>query len=239
MFLDNYFSENDASQIGFSRKQASDFAKNIADDFNPIHDQDAKRFCVPGDLLFSTVLRKYGLSENMQFDFLGLVNDEIKLGFADSNDSKLVITGDNGKDYLTVDRDGEINKDERKIEKLIRQYVAFSGHTFPHILVPLMAEKEMMINPDRPLVIYERMAIHFNHFNFTDISLKMSFSEMKVEGKRGNVSLRFILQSNDEVVGSGEKNMVLSGLRSYEEDKISQLARVYNSRKAEYLALNL
>ncbi|MDH5258034.1 MAG: DUF3581 family protein, partial [Gammaproteobacteria bacterium] len=71
----------------------------------------------------------------------------------------------------------------------------------------------------------------------SDLSLKMTFSEMTVDGKRGNVSLRFILQSDDEVVGTGEKNMVLSGLRSYELEKISHLTQVYNSRKNEYLNL--
>ena len=237
MFLDDYFSQDSSSEISFSRKQASDFAKNIADDFNPIHDQDAKRFCVPGDLLFSTVLRKYGLSENMKFDFLGLVTDDVKLVFPETDDGKMVIVGDNGKDYLSIDRNGEISTDKVKIEKLIRQYVAFSGHTFPHVLVPLMEESDMMINPDRPLVIYESMMIHFNHFNFDDLTLKMTFSDMSVEGKRGKVSLRFVLQSGDEVVGTGEKNMVLSGLRSYEEDKISELTQVYNSRKSEYLSV--
>ncbi len=237
MFLDNYFSQNKDSLISFTRKQGSDFAKEIADDFNPIHDQDAKRFCVPGDLLFSTVLRKYGLSENMKFDFLGLVAEGVQLSFPETQDDEIVIVGDNGKDYLSIHRDGEINTDKQKIEKLIRQYVAFSGHTFPHVLVPLMEKNEMMINPDRPLVIYESMMIHFNHFNFDDLTLKMTFSEMNVEGKRGKVSLRFILKSGDEVVGTGEKNMVLSGLRSYEEEKITELTQVYNARKSDYLGV--
>jgi len=238
MFLDDYYSQLTPSEIQFSRKQASDFAKNVADDFNPIHDQDAKRFCVPGDLLFSTVLRKYGLSENMKFDFLGLVTDDVVLKFPISDADNLDIAGDNGKNYLTIQRDGEINSEKDKIETLIRQYVAFSGQTFPHILVPLMQETEKMINPDRPLVIYESMMIHFNHFDFDNLSLKMTFSEMKVDGKRGNVSLRFILKCNDEVVGTGEKNMVLSGLRSYEQDKIHHLTQVYNSRKNDYLKLS-
>ena len=236
MFLDSYFSQNSDSQVSYTRKQASDFAKNIADDFNPIHDADAKRFCVPGDLLFSTVLRKYGLSENMRFDFLGLVTEDVKLTFPKTDENEINIAGDNGKDYLSVHRDGEINSDAEKIEKIVRKYVAFSGHTFPHVLVPLMENNEMMINPDRPLVIYESMKIHFNHFNFDDLRLKMTFSEMNIEGKRGKVSLRFILQSGDEVVGTGEKNMVLSGLRSYEQDKIGVLTQVYNSRKSDYLS---
>ncbi len=237
MFLDQYYSQISESEISFTRKQGSDFAKEIADDFNPIHDQDAKRFCVPGDLLFSTVLRKYGLSENMKFDFLGLVSDGVKLSFPDTKADEITIVGDNGKDYMAVHRKGEINTDKQKIEKLIRQYVAFSGHTFPHVLVPLMEEHKMMINPERPLVIYESMMIHFNHFDFDNLSLKMTFSEMKVEGKRGKVSLRFILKSGDEVVGTGEKNMVLSGLRSYQEEKITQLTQVYNLRKNAYLNL--
>jgi len=61
MFLQKYYSGDD-EKIHFSRQQASRFAKEVAGDFNPIHDQEAKRFCVPGDLLFALVLSKYGLS---------------------------------------------------------------------------------------------------------------------------------------------------------------------------------
>ncbi len=35
----------------------------VVDDFNPIHDEDNKRFCVPGDLLFSVLLANVGLSQ--------------------------------------------------------------------------------------------------------------------------------------------------------------------------------
>ena len=55
MFLQNYYSEEN-KKIHFSRQQASRFAKEIAGDFNPIHDPEAKRFCVPGDLLFALVM---------------------------------------------------------------------------------------------------------------------------------------------------------------------------------------
>ncbi len=57
MFLDPYHCEED----GFVRvgaEQASQFAKGVADDFNPIHDPDSRRFCVPGDLLFALVLSR-------------------------------------------------------------------------------------------------------------------------------------------------------------------------------------
>ena len=67
MFLNDYFTESN-DDIVISAQQASRFAKEVAGDFNPIHNLDAKRFCVPGDLLFSLVLAKYGLSQHMEFN---------------------------------------------------------------------------------------------------------------------------------------------------------------------------
>ena len=58
MQLDEYYSDGNG-HIAISREQASDFAKGVAGDFNPIHDVDAKRFCVPGDLLFSLALHTW------------------------------------------------------------------------------------------------------------------------------------------------------------------------------------
>ena len=72
MKLRDYYSENDGF-IQFSREQASRFAKNVAGDFNPIHDPDSKRFCVPGDLLFACSLANFGLSEKMHVRFSGMV----------------------------------------------------------------------------------------------------------------------------------------------------------------------
>ena len=66
MFLDRFHSVQDGHVV-ISALQASQFAKEIAGDFNPIHDPDARRFCVPGDLLFAIVLARFGLSENMTF----------------------------------------------------------------------------------------------------------------------------------------------------------------------------
>ena len=80
MFLESYGNVIN-NKVSFSRQQASDFAKKIADDFNPLHDVDAKRFCVPGDLLFSVVLEKSGLSQNMGFTFSGMVSDGVELNF--------------------------------------------------------------------------------------------------------------------------------------------------------------
>lgn len=70
MFLKEFYAIQDGC-VAISAAQASMFAKEVAHDFNPLHDEDAKRFCVPGDLLFSLVLEKYGLSRNMHSRFPG------------------------------------------------------------------------------------------------------------------------------------------------------------------------
>ena len=230
MLLEDYYSE-DNSRVIFSRQQASDFAKHIAGDFNPIHDTDAKRFCVPGDLLFSLVLAKCGLSQKMRFVFSGMVSDGIALNFPDTTSTALDIVDGSGKKYLSLERSGDTTQDKDLIRNLTRSYVRFSGQTFPHILVPLMSEQQVMINPDRPLVIYESMAIDLDGLDFEHPQLELTHPVLEVDGKRGNVRLEFCLKAGGETVGRGEKAMVISGLRAYDEDKVQAMVDNYSNQK--------
>lgn len=230
MRLEDFFSRQDNSII-VSRQQASNFAKQIAGDFNPIHDGDAKRFCVPGDLLFALGLYNYGLSQHMRFNFGGMVSDSVPLLFPQTDASDISICDDKNKEYLNINRSGECSTNQAQISDLTQQYVKFSGQTFPHILVPLMKDKGVMINTDRPLVIYERMMINIDDFEFQAPTLELSSSSLEVDGKRGNVSLKFVVNANGKTIGHGEKNIVLSGLREYDQDKIDVLIKDYNGRK--------
>lgn len=218
------------SHITFSREQASAFAKQIANDFNPIHDIDAKRFCVPGDLLFAIALSRIGLSQKMTVKFADMVADGIELNFPSSGDD-LAITDSNGKTYLTISRSGEKTTDDQLIADLTRNYVEFSGKTFPHILVPLWQAQNVMINPARPLVIYESMSIDLDRLDIISPTLELADSQLTVDGKRGNVRLAFNLIDAGEIVGRGEKHMVLSGLREYDQPTIDELVAFYNNRK--------
>jgi len=235
MFLQKYYFEKN-EKIHFSRQQASRFAKEVAGDFNPIHDPEAKRFCVPGDLLFALVMSKYGLSQRMRFIFSELVSDEVLLSLPDSVSGEFNIYGDTGKTYLSLHREGDISNDQNLIRDLTCSYVRFSGQTFPHILVPLMTEKQVMINPDRPLIIYESMAINLERLDITDPQLELTESSLEVKGKRGAAHLEFQLKASDKVVGRGEKNMILSGLRAFDADKVETLVTDYNTRKQTYVS---
>ena len=230
MDLTHYYSST-GNTFQFNRLQASQFAKNIAGDFNPIHDQDNKRFCVPGDLLFSLVLANYGVSEKMTCHFAGMVSDQVPLNFQEDNEQEIHIFDDKEKKYLTIQRGGECSDNATLINNLIQAYVGFSGQTFPHVLVPLMKEHNVMINPARPLVIYNSMTINITDFNISKPSLSLTDSQLTVTGKRGDVRLMFNFIENDKIVGHGEKTMVLSSLREFDEEKIQALVENYNQRK--------
>jgi hypothetical protein len=231
MQIEQYFQDLGDNKLQFSRQHASDFAKDIANDYNPIHDVDTKRFCVPGDLLFSVCLAKTGINKTMSVNFADMVADSVELTLAhDANEEKML--DNKGKLLLSVQRDGSHSDDPTLVSELSQAYVAHSGKTFPHILVPLMRQHNPMINPARPLVIYQSAKIELEHFDFKQPSLRESLSSMDVNGKRGNVTSGFEIVADGQVVGRGEKCMVLSGLREFEEGAMQGIVDYYNDRKA-------
>ncbi|MDT3336077.1 DUF3581 domain-containing protein [Shewanella sp. SP1S1-7] len=233
MFLAPYFSKQNQA-ISVSAQQASDFAKKIAQDFNPIHDVGAKRFCVPGDLLFALVLTQYGLSQNMKFSFAGMVGDSVELQFPEQVSESFSIRDSREKTYLNVSRQGDVSCCDAQTESFIRQYVAFSGHNFIDILIPLMKQHQVMINPDRPLVIYESMSFDLTTLDFVQVTLSLVGQDLKIDGKRGDVTLHFELHSGDTLVGTGIKTLVMSGLRPYDEALAQQMCANYEGRKTDY-----
>lgn len=233
MQLDNFYSENHGF-IQFSREQASSFAKSMAGDFNPIHNPDSKRFCVPGDLLFSCSLAKHGLNEQMLFRFSGMVGSETALDFRPTDNPTVNINNEEGKQFLSIERGGNKTHDASLINTLTRQYVAYSGLTFPHLLVPLMAEQNVMINPHRPLVIYESMQINLKTLEINTISLEPSNNSLAVNGKRGEATLEFRFVSDGETIGTGSKTMLLSGLRPFEQDTVNDLVENYQANKTAH-----
>ncbi|MCU7904936.1 MAG: DUF3581 domain-containing protein [Candidatus Thiodiazotropha sp. (ex Epidulcina cf. delphinae)] len=232
MVLTNFHTAN-GSRISFTRDQASRFAKEIANDFNPLHDVDAKMFCVPGDLMFSVTLNRLGLSRHMRIDFSGMVSDNDVI-FPDSGSSNIAVVDDEGKQYLTILREGELTHDQTLIDNLSRSYVAFSGKTFPDILVPLMAQQAVMINPARPLIMYQSMEISLDRLDLREPCLKPTGSSLEVQGKKGTVRLDFRFLEDGEEVGHGAKYMTLRGLRTYQAETMQRLVDEYNRYKQAY-----
>lgn len=235
MYIERFYTPVDQDLV-VSAEQGSSFAKAVANDFNPIHDPDSRRFCVPGDLLFALVLHRYGLSTHMEFSFSGMVEENTRLRFPPTDADQFSIADVRDKIYLTVRRSGDRVEDPRLIENLVRNYVKFSGDNFPHILVPLMREKGVMINPDRPLVIYAGMAFSLDTLDFQNLRVELAETSLVVEGKRGDAVLKFRLMESDSIVGTGSKSLVLSGLRDYDQTVIDALVEEYQERKAEWIS---
>lgn len=240
MFLDRFHTLQDGN-VQVSALQASQFAKEIAGDFNPIHDPDARRFCVPGDLLFALVLDRFGLSRRMTFEFRSLVGADVPLNFTERSDGHLTV--DNGADkvYLDVTREGDVVNDPTAIEAFVRCYVAASGKNFPHTLKPLMESEGVMFNPDRPMIMYESMSLALDDPDagagdagavLDAPELVMDSARLDANGKRGNVTLDYHLHNHGAPVGSVTKRLVVSGLRPYCAEAMAAVVEEFYRLKA-------
>ncbi len=87
-----------------------------------------------------------------------------------------------------------------------------------------------MINPDRPLIIYESMELDLERLDLADPSLNLEKTTLEVKGKRGQVTLQFSLKDGRQAVGHGTKKMVLSGLRPYDAERMQEVVAGYNHR---------
>ena len=232
--LDHFYGRDSAGNIVFSRANGSQFAKEVANDFNPLHDVDAKRFAVPGDLLFAVLLQSMGLYQNLGLKFTAMVTEDVALSFPTSAPG--VIADQTGKAYVEVTGEGEQQAFDAGVEQLIRAYVAYSGTAFPHVLVPLMKQANAMINPARPMVMYESMQISLQRVALVAPRLETNTGKTTIttNGKRGEVVLAFDIVDGDRVVGSGEKHMLLSGLRDFDEAEMDAVVASYAEWKASY-----
>ncbi|WP_409439183.1 DUF3581 domain-containing protein [Psychromonas sp. GE-S-Ul-11] len=227
MLLDPYYIQQD-SNITISAEQASIFAKKECQDFNPIHDPDSKRFCVPGDLLFSLALKEYGVSKSMSFTFTNMVGDNIPLTFPEATSDDIIVTNAQGKSVLEISKSGQMTRDLDLIESLIKNYVVFSGQNFPALLMPLMKKHQVMFNPARPLVMYNSMSFEFDSLTLTNpLRVELAESKLEVESKRANEFLHFDIYDGDKIIGRGIKTVVVGGLKPYDHDAITAFADNY------------
>lgn len=233
MLLSDYYTIDNA-ELRISADQASDFAKTVAGDFNPLHDPDNRRFCVPGDLLFTVLLQHYGISQHMHFRFSGMVGADVVLKLEEEPGGTYELCDVAGKVYMHVERSGEATRDNQLIERLARSYVAFSGQNFPHILVPLMQDQGVMVNIQRPMVIYESMEFELKRLDVPNVGLRLVDSRMEVDGKRGDVRLKFEFLCGETVVGTGCKRLLLSGLRPYEQGDMDEMVNAYLASRDKY-----
>jgi hypothetical protein len=231
MFLDRFHSLEDG-RVHITALQASQFAKEIAGDFNPIHDPDARRFCVPGDLLFAVVLSRFGLWNEMTFHFRALLGDGILLEFRQPDSSTIEVCDQSGKVYLEVTHHGKNTLDEQIVEDFTRCYVAASGKNFPHTLKPLMESNGVMFNPDRPMVMYESMSLTLNSLHAESPVLDLHSASLEATGKRGNVTLEYQLLSGGNSVGEVTKHLLLGGLRPYNADAMAGVIEEFYRLKA-------
>lgn len=234
MLLEPYYIKRD-NIVSISAEQASTFAKKECRDFNPIHDPENKRFCVPGDLLFSLALNEYGVSESMSFTFTNMVGANVGLVFPETDSEHIIVTNEQGKSVLEIKKQGKTSHDPALIESLIKNYVVFSGQNFPTLLMPLMKKHGVMFNPARPLVMYNSMSFEFDTLQLSNpLHVKLADSCFEVEPKRANNFLHFAINDGEQVIGRGIKKMIVAGLKPYEHESITAFSTAYEARRSAF-----
>lgn len=233
MNLQDYYQYKEGA-LRFEREKASQFAKQVAGDFNPIHDIDARRFCVPGDLLFAVLVERHGLFSSMEIEFSGMVTERSEVLTQEAPDV-IRFVNESGADFIVAHHNNQSCGDSVFAKSLTEAYIQFSGQTFPHILVPMMHEHDVMINTARPIVMYRRMSLSLKACTGTDISLAYTGSKFEANGKKGEASFFFDIKSNDETIGTGMKNMLLSGLRPFDQEAVDGIIAEYGSWKSDWL----
>ena len=235
-FIEPFITSIDRNTVRISAKQASDFAKDIAGDFNPIHDHDSKRFCVPGDLLFTESIRRLGLYQSMHFDFIEMLAADVAIQYpSKAEEGRHFITNSTGKNLVGIDITGQPLNNQSFAAQFALDYIQFSARSFPDILVPLMKEHGKMINPSRPLVIYQSMSFQLEETDMTKVDLTLENSQLEIDGKRGNALLSFNLSSTGKTIGHGKKKLILSSLRDYQDVVMDKLSQDYLDKKNQYL----
>lgn len=221
--------------LTISPEQASGFAKTVAGDFNPIHDAGDRRFCVPGDLLFTVILENVGLYQHMSFtfdarmtaDMIGILNDQ-QAGAGNITDKR------SEKPIVNFQYDSEKINSNQLIHEFIKHYVAFSGQNFPYLLDPVLKSNDAMFNPKSPLVMYQSMDFTLNPQDETEISIDYVNADFDKQGKRGYITLNFNFNQNDEVIGNGKKLLLISGIRPYDESEMSKIIESFLERKNNF-----
>jgi len=83
-------------------------------------------------------------------------------------------------------------------------------------------------------VMYQSMSIDLDRVDIASPSLRSDDSELSIEGKRGMAVLSFLVLDGETPVGRGEKRILLSGLRPYEEAQMVAVVTQYEERKRQF-----
>ena len=213
-------------KLTFTNEQGSRFAKKVAGDFNPIHDKDSRYFRVPGDLLFAFVVSQYGLATNTVVSFEKPVTANVALCIPNEINGYYSFNDADEKQYITVDLEGDQLK-QSCARDLALQFIQFSGEKLLWVLVNLMKRENAMINTRRPLVVYKSICLNLEHDHFEDPHLEYHGATMKIEGKKGEVRLDFVVRAGEIEVGRGSKSLQLRGLRAFDQTAMDKFVDDY------------
>ena len=99
-----------------------------------------------------------------------------------------------------------------------------------------MNQQNVMIHAQRPLIIYQSMALDLDTLDLTSPSLELVNSDLDIVGKRGDARLYFDVKEDSRSVGQGVKHLIISGLRPSDQEAVDAMVAQYLDWQSAYTA---
>jgi hypothetical protein len=82
--------------------------------------------------------------------------------------------------------------------------------------------------------MYDRMELDLADLDLREPTLEFDGGDLDATSKRADVAVRFRLCSGGRDVGAGTKHLLISGLRPYDEQRMTTFIEAFNQRKAAF-----
>lgn len=200
----------------------SAYARNVAKDFNPIHSHLAKKYCVPGDLIFALITEMHGAHNYMRVDFLNRVGAECKL-FFDTKRIALALLDVDKKLYAELATAGDKSVCPKRLKTVSNVVVSCTSGYFPYKLIDNLREENVMLSIRRSMVMLKSIEVELrNIHSASSLVAKYQSSGLELSGKRGEVKVYFQLFDDDGIsVGFVTKTVLIIGIEKF-NDKASK-----------------
>lgn len=202
-------------EIHFNDLKASQFAKNVSNDQNPIHDHDNKNYCIPGDLIFSMCADVLGLGSETDLYLHHPIGKNSSILIKEAKDGFYLGRDQSGIKIFTYRKNGETT-DICDTGNFLNCFARVTETLFEDAIHPQLKQKGLMINPSSPSVVLTSISIRKSENSKPVHKIKPDESVATGNVKRAKVTAKYTMNDlYDNSIGEARKTLFISGLREY------------------------
>ena len=214
--------------VGISNNNVSKFAKEICNDFNPIHSNKKSKPIVPGDLFVVLFLLSNGLYKRTIIEFKKISYPIQKFIITKSS-----ILNSKNESVVNFTLKDDIVADSNSIflSGFLREFCKISGTIFAQELEPIFIKYRKMPNPQKPRMLYESTQINLDK---EIINLKVDFVQIKflepnviILENQATVNFQILVLQSGRTIGLITKTLFCTNLEEYTQEKYEELKKYW------------